>query len=109
MGAPPAWGHVAWPLETNYLPRTEPARERAVESVKVATRNQVKNLIPIVTNAELDNSGGVTEIYNRYSMDIMMGKIGLDAGIAQLAKKWREQGGDQMLADVGAYCKAMKK
>jgi len=97
---PLAWGHVTWPLESRYLPQTEPQRERALESVEIATKNQVPNLIPVTTDAEVEYGGVVNEIYNQYYMDMLLGKINIDTGLAELSKKWREQGGDKILQAV---------
>ncbi len=97
---PLAWGHVTWPLESRYLPQTEPQRERALESVEIATRNQMPNLIPVTTDAEVEYGGVVNEIYNQYYMEMLLGKIDIDTGLAELSKKWREQGGDKILEAV---------
>ena len=99
---------MTWPLASNYLPQTEPQRDRALDSVVVATRNQMPNLVPFFPDSEIEYSGIVTEIYNQYFMDIMLGNVDLDAGISELKAKWRDQGGQKILDDLNAYHKANK-
>ena len=97
---PLAWGSVMWPLTRNYLPPTELQADRAKESVEIASKYMVPNLVNITTGAETKYGGVVSEIYDQYFMNIMMGKIDIDAGIAELSKKWREQGGNTILEEV---------
>ncbi|MDL2234041.1 extracellular solute-binding protein, partial [Ruminococcaceae bacterium OttesenSCG-928-L11] len=42
---PLAWGSFFWPLESGYLPDTEPSADRALESTKLATEAMLPNLI----------------------------------------------------------------
>lgn len=97
---PLAWGSVMWPLTNNYLPQTEPAAERARESVEIASKYIVPNLVNVTAAAETEYGGVVQEIYDQYFMDMMMGKIDIETGVAELSKKWREQGGDKILEEV---------
>ena len=97
---PIAWGHVRWPLSENYLPETEPARDRAIESVEVATADQMPNLVPYVTDAEIEYGGVVNEIYEELFLAMLVGRTEIDEGIAELTRRWRDQGGDQIMAEV---------
>ena len=100
-GHPLAFGAFFWPLTDMYLPQTEPNYERAVQSVVVANQNVLPNLVPFTLDAELEYSGVLDELVNQYFIDILMGKIGIDEGLAQLSEKWRAQGGNKVLAAVG--------
>lgn len=97
---PLAWGHVRWPLSENYLPMTEPARDRAIDSVEVATADQMPNLIPYITQAEIEYGGVVNEIYEELFLEMLIGRKGVDEGIAELSRRWRNQGGDRIMEDV---------
>ncbi len=97
---PLAWGHVRWPLSENYLPETEPARDRAINSVEVASADQVPNLIPYVTRTEIEFGGVVNEIYEELFLEMLIGRKGLDEGIAELTRRWRNQGGDRIMEEV---------
>ena len=48
-----AWGSFYWPLESGYLPDTEPNRERALETVELASECQIPNLIKQKTAVKL--------------------------------------------------------
>ncbi|TBL78505.1 extracellular solute-binding protein [Paenibacillus thalictri] len=106
---PLAWGSVMWPLTQNYLPQTEPQADRAKESVTIATKYMVPNLVNVTTAAETEFGGVVNELQNQYFMNMLTGKIDIDAGIAELSKKWRDQGGNKILQEVTAAYKAAKK
>ncbi len=97
---PLAWGSFYWPLESNYLPETEPNRERAIESVDVATRGMKPNLIAATPAAQVESGSILTDLYNQYFIDMLTGKTDIDKGIAELSQKWRAQGGDKVLAEV---------
>lgn len=97
-----AWGTFFWPLESNYLPETEPARERAIESVELATASQVKNLIPVRTPLEVKNGGMLGDIVVQYFSDMLQGKIEIEAGVKKLSDEWRKQGGEEMLKELNA-------
>lgn len=97
---PLAWGHVRWPLSENYLPETEPARDRAIESVEIASADQMPNLIPYRTDAEIEYEGVVREIYEELFLSMLVGRTGIDEGIAELTRRWRSQGGDIIMKDV---------
>ncbi|GAA3403221.1 extracellular solute-binding protein [Paenibacillus hodogayensis] len=106
---PLAWGSVVYPLTENYLPQAEPQIVRARESVKIATENIVPNLTNNTTNEEVELGGVLNELFNQYYIDILIGKREIDAGLAELSKKWREQGGEKVLAAVAKEYEAQKK
>lgn len=106
---PLAWGSFAWPLSENYLPETEPQRDRAIETVVVSSKHKRPNLIYSTTKEELEHGSVVTEIYNQYFMEMMVGKIDIDTGIAEMSKKWRQQGGEQILKSVNEAYKTQKQ
>ncbi|GMK37869.1 sugar ABC transporter substrate-binding protein [Paenibacillus sp. CCS19] len=97
---PLAWGNVIYPLDASYLPQTEPNRDRAIQSVEISSKTQIPNLVPTIGPAELKNSPIVNEIYNQYFLDMINGKIDIDKGIEELGKKWRQQGGDEILKEI---------
>ncbi|MBD7969194.1 extracellular solute-binding protein [Paenibacillus gallinarum] len=97
---PLAWGSVVWPLTNNYLPLTEPQADRAKESVEIASNNVVSNLVDKTTQAEIDHGGVLDELFNQYYIDIITGKMEIDAGLAELSKNWRDQGGNEVLEAV---------
>lgn len=97
---PLAWGSVVWPLGENYLPETEPQADRARESVEIATANIVPNLLNVTTQEEVEYGGILGELFNQYYTEMITGKREIDAGIAELSRKWREQGGDAVLKAV---------
>jgi ABC-type glycerol-3-phosphate transport system substrate-binding protein len=105
---PLAWGTFFWPLESSYLPETEPARDRALESTKLATQAQIPNLVKRQTAAETRNGSIVNDVFQQYFSDILTGKIGIREGQAALSRAWRSQGGEEILADVGAAYKAQR-
>jgi ABC-type glycerol-3-phosphate transport system substrate-binding protein len=103
---PIAWGTFYWPLESGYLPENEPDRDRALESIKLATEAQVPNLIKRQTAAEIRDGSIVNDIVQQYFTDMLTGRIGIREGQAALSRAWRAQGGEGILADVTAAYKA---
>ncbi|NOU75753.1 extracellular solute-binding protein [Paenibacillus sp. LMG 31458] len=106
---PLAWGSVVWPLTENYLPQTEPQSDRAKQSVDLATKNMVPNLLNTTTGEEVELGSVLNELYKQYFTEMMTGKRGIDAGIAELSKKWRDQGGSKVLEAVNKAYQAQKK
>jgi hypothetical protein len=90
------------------LPQTEPQADRAKESVEIASKYMVPNLVNVTTNAETEFGGVVKELYNQVFMNILTGKTDIDAGIAELSKKWRDQGGNKILEEVNKAYKEKK-
>jgi len=105
---PLAWGSVVWPLTENYLPQTEPQADRAKDSVRLASENMKPNLVKLRTPAEIEFSGVVNELYYQYFTNMMIGKLDIDTGVAELGKKWREQGGSKILEEVNQAFKDKK-
>ena len=101
-----AWGSLYWPLESHYLPVTEPNRDRALQSVELATEAQVPSLIKHVTKGEAEYSSMLNDIYNQYFLDMLQGDISIEDGTQQLIDDWHSQGGDEMLADLNAVYQA---
>jgi len=97
---PLAWGHVRWPLEENYLPMTEPARDRAIDSVEVASADQMPNLVPYRVAAEIEYGGIVEELYEELFLEMLIGRKDIDEGIEELNRRWRDQGGDRIMEEV---------
>lgn len=95
-----AWGVFFWPLESGYLPESEPARDRALESVELATACQVQNLVPIKTPLEVKNGGMLGDMVVQYFSDMLQGKIEIEAGVKKLSEEWRKQGGEEMLKEL---------
>jgi putative aldouronate transport system substrate-binding protein len=95
---PLTWGSVYWPLYEKYLPEGAPYRDWALRTVDLYTG--VPNLFPLMTQTEVDNSNVLDDIYNQAFSDMLTGKVGIEAGIADLGKKWRGQGGDKVLAEL---------
>ncbi|WP_051620631.1 extracellular solute-binding protein [Paenibacillus sp. UNC451MF] len=106
---PLAWGSVVWPLTENYLPQTEPQADRAKESVDIATKNMVPNLINTTTPEEVEMSGVLGELMNQYYLEMITGKREIDSGIDELSKKWRDQGGSKVLDAVNKAYQAQGK
>lgn len=97
---PIAWGNVTWPIDESYLPQTEPRIERALDSVKVASKYIMPNLINKKTDAEVEFGKAVNEVYNQYFVNLLNGKLDVDKGITELGQKWRQAGGDKILKAV---------
>ncbi|TVY07807.1 extracellular solute-binding protein [Paenibacillus cremeus] len=105
---PIAWGNVTWPIDENYLPQTEPRIDRALDSVKVASKYIMPNLVNKKTNAEIEYGKAVNEVYNQYFVNLLNGKLDVDKGIAELGQKWRQAGGDKILKDINEEFKKSK-
>ena len=103
-----AWGSFYWPLESNYIPETDPNRERALETVEIATECQVKNLINQKTTVEIDKASVVDDVFVQYFTDMLNGKIDIEEGAKQLSEAWRSQGGDEILESVNEVYHASK-
>lgn len=97
---PLAWGVFFWPLESSYLPDDEPNKDRAIESVKLATEAQVKSLVPRRTDVEVKYGSSLDDIVMQYFSDMLQDKVGIEEGLEQLSKEWRKQGGDKVLEAV---------
>lgn len=95
-----AWGSFYWPLESNYIPDTDPNRERAQETVVIASECQKKNLINQRTSVEIDKASIVDDIFTQYFTDMLNGKIDIEDGAKQLSEAWRSQGGNDILEAV---------
>lgn len=103
-----AWGSFYWPLEANYIPATDPDRARELDTVKVASQCQVKNLIKQKTPAEISDGSAVNDIFIQSFSDMLQGKVSIEDGAASLSKDWRSQGGSDILKEVNAAYKASK-
>lgn len=97
-----AWGSFYWPLESNYIPPTDPDRERMQESVVTATDSQVKNLINTRTATEIEKASVVDDVFVQYFNDMLQGKISIEEGAQKLSADWRSQGGEEILEAVNA-------
>ncbi|ULL16261.1 extracellular solute-binding protein [Paenibacillus sp. H1-7] len=106
---PLAWGSLVWPLTENYLPQTEPQADRAKESVDIATKNMVPNLIHSTTVEEIEMGGVLGELMNQYYIEMITGKRDIDTGLTELSKKWRDQGGNKVLDAVNKAYQAQGK
>lgn len=106
---PLAWGHVCWPLTQMYLPDTEPQKERAIQSVEVATKFMVPNLIPVMPDSEVEYGSVINDLYNQYFFDMLTGKVDIEQGIKELSSKWRTQGGDKVLSEAADLYKQYKQ
>ncbi|MCS7460445.1 extracellular solute-binding protein [Paenibacillus doosanensis] len=105
---PLAWGSVIWPLGEYYLPQTEPQADRARESADIATKSIVPNLINTTTPEEVEMSGVLGELLNQYYIEMITGKRDIDAGLTELSKKWRDQGGNKVLDAVNKAYQAQQ-
>ena len=103
-----AWGSLYWPLESGYMPATDPSRDRALESIDLATQAQKPSLIKQKTPLEVEYASALQDIYNQYFIDMLYGTIGIEEGVAQLSAEWRSQGGDEMLAELNSVYAASK-
>ena len=101
-----AWGSFYWPLESNYIPATDPNRDRVQESVALATDSQVKNLVNSRTAAEIEKASVVDDVFVQYFNDMIQGKISIEEGTKKLSEDWRSQGGDEILEAVNAIYQA---
>ncbi|MEC0265966.1 extracellular solute-binding protein [Paenibacillus anseongense] len=105
---PLAWGSVVWPLTETYLPQTEPQADRAKQSVEIASKYMVPNLVSTTTPEEIERGSVINELANQYYLDMITGKKDIDSGLTELSKKWREQGGDKVLEAVNKAYLAQK-
>lgn len=103
-----AWGSLYWPLESGYMPANDPSRDRALESVNLATMAQKPSLIKQKTPAEVEYAAALNDIYNQYFIDMLYGNLSIEEGVAQLSKEWRLQGGDEMMAEINSVYAASK-
>jgi ABC-type glycerol-3-phosphate transport system substrate-binding protein len=94
------WGALTWPLESNYVPATEPDRDKELESVKVASADIVPNLVGLEPDVQVKNAKVLDGIYNEYFAKMVTGQGDLDANIKELGQKWRSQGGNDVLNAV---------
>lgn len=101
-----AWGSFFWPLDSNYMPDTDPDKERAMDSVEKASAAQVPNLIMQRTPLEIENGNTLNDVVIQYFSDMLQGKIGIEEGAQQLSESWRSQGGEEMLAELQAAYEA---
>jgi ABC-type glycerol-3-phosphate transport system substrate-binding protein len=106
---PLAWGNVTWPIDENYLPLIEPQREEAQQSVELASRYIMPNLIDTKVPSEILHASVLNDLYNQYFLDMLTGKIGIEQGIAELGQKWRQQGGAEILKEVTEVYERQKK
>ena len=106
---PLAWVSVIAPIDAKYLPETEPQRQKALESVDVATRNIVPNLIPVNVDSQVELGSVLGDIFDQYFIEMLTGKIDIDKGVDELSKKWRQQGGDKVLQEASELYKKYKK
>lgn len=103
-----AWGSFYWPLESGYIPATDPNREQALETVKLATECQVENLIKQKTPVEIENASVAGDVFTQYFTDMLQGKIDIDEGAKKLSEAWRTQGGEKILESVNEVYHADK-
>ena len=97
-----AWGSLYWPLESGYMPATDPSRDRALESIDLATQDQKPNLIKQKQPMEVEYGSALDDIYNQYFIDMLYGNISIEDGTAQLIADWHSQGGDEVLAELNS-------
>lgn len=95
-----AWGSFYWPLESGYMPDSDPDKDRALASVELATQAQVPNLVNQKTPLEIENGSTLNDVFIQYFSDMLQGKIGIEEGAQQLSESWRSQGGEEMLAEL---------
>lgn len=103
-----AWGSFFWPLESAYLPETEPARDRALETIELAQQAQLPNLVEVKTEAEVEYGMALDSLFDQTVINILQGNVSVDEGIAKLSQEWRVQGGTDVLADLQAAVDAKK-
>lgn len=103
-----AWGSLYWPLESGYMPANDPARERALESIVLATDAQKPSLIKQRTPLEVEYGSALDDIFNQYFIDMLYGNMSIEDGAAKLSAEWRSQGGEELLAELNAVYQASK-
>ncbi len=97
---PLAWGVFFWPLESGYLPESEPNRDRALESVVLATDAQVKSLVPRRIDVEVKYGTLLEDLVIQYFSDMLQGKVSIEEGVKELKAEWLKQGGDKVLKAI---------
>ena len=97
---PLAWGSFFWPLQAAYLPYTEPQRERALESVEIASAAMVPTMLFSIPDSQVEFGSILQDIYNQYFLDMVTGRLSVDDGIERMTTEWRRQGGDAVLAEA---------
>ena len=58
---------------------------------------------------EVEHGAVLDDIYIQHFTDMLSGKLAIEAGIAELGRKWRSQGGDKVLAGLNDLYKKQKK
>lgn len=90
------------------MPANDPSRERALETVELATMAQKPSLVKQKAPLEVEYSSALNDIYNQYFIDMLYGNISIEEGASQLSKEWRLQGGDEMMAEINSVYAASK-
>ncbi|MFK7692744.1 extracellular solute-binding protein [Paenibacillus sp. HJGM_3] len=103
------WGALTWPLDSKYVPATEPSREDALKSVEVATGDMVPNLVSLKPDAEVKNTKILNGIYNEYFAKLVSSPGNTDQLLKELSQKWRSQGGDEVLKAVTEIYNSQKQ
>ena len=103
-----AWGSFFWPLESSYLPATDPNAPRALETVALATKAQKPNLIKTIPPIEIEKSGVLNDIYIQAFSDMIQNRVSVEDGVKKLSEKWRSQGGDELLKALNDIYKNSK-
>lgn len=103
-----AWGSFYWPLESEYIPVSDPNREKALETVEIASACQVPNLIKQKTPMEIESLSALNDIYIQYFSDMLQGKISIEEGAKKLSESWRSQGGEELLKELNEVYHASK-
>lgn len=104
-----AWGSFGWPLDYNYIPESDPDRERAMQSVELASKALKENLIKQKTPTEISDGNAVNDIFIQYFSDMLQGKMSIEEGAVKLSAEWRSQGGDTILKEVNEAYQADKQ
>ena len=99
---PLAWGSFFWPLQAAYLPYTEPQRDRALESVAIASAVMVPTMLNTLPDTRVELGSILDDIYAQYFIDMITGRLSIDEGIERLTTEWRRQGGDRVLEEAQA-------
>lgn len=97
---PLAWGTFYWPLESGYLPDTEPGKDRALESIDLAYQAQIPNLMKQKTAAEMEFGTQLDSLVQQATISYLQGKGDFDTLFGKLGEEWRAQGGDKVLEQV---------
>ena len=97
---PLTWGSFAWPVDSIYLPATEPAYERAIESCEIASTMLMPNLVGLTPNSQTEYGSVLDDLYQTSFIEMLTGKVSVEEGVKTLSEKWRAQGGETILAEV---------